>query len=74
MDELKLRLSSKFMKNIITKIVAKKIFKKLGYKIDIELNNIDIETVDGKVCLHVDLNAEVEKEEFVKILKDVDLI
>lgn len=73
MDELKLILSTKFMKNIVTKIVAKAIKKKLGYDIDILVNQIAIEAIDGKIHLHADVDAEVDKAEFVKIIKSVGL-
>ena len=74
MDELKLALTSKFMKGIVTKIVRKAVVKKFGYEVDIQINNIGIETVDGKVSLHVDVDADVDKEDFVKIIKDVGLL
>lgn len=74
MDELKLALTSKFMKGIVTKIVRKAIVKKFGYEVDIQINNISVETIDGKVSLHVDVDADVDKEDFVKIIKDVGLM
>lgn len=73
MDELKLRLSTKFMRNIITRMISKLIFKKYGYNIDILLNEIKFETIDGKVCLHVDADAEVANEDFMKIIKSIGL-
>ena len=73
MDELKLRLSSKFMRSIVTKLISKAIYNKFGYKIDIQLNKIELESVDGKIFLHADVDAEVEKNEFMKIAKDVGL-
>lgn len=74
MDVLKLVLSTKFMRSIVTKIITKAILKKTGYNIDIQLNKVSVENVDGKICLHMDVDAEVETEEFEKILKDSDLI
>lgn len=74
MDELKLRLSTKFMRGIITKIISKAIFKKLGYNIDIQLNKVEVETVEGKICLHADLDAEINNEDFMKILKSTGLV
>lgn len=74
MDVLKLVLSTKFMKGIVTKIVTKAILKKTGYNINVQLNKVEVENVDGKVCLHMDVDAEVETEEFVRMLKDSDLI
>lgn len=74
MDVLKLVLSTKFMRGIVTKIITKAILKKTGYSIDIQLNKVEVENVDGKVHLHMDVDAEVDAEEFVKMLKDSDLI
>lgn len=73
MDELKLKLSTKFMRGFIAKLVAKAIYKKVGYEIDIQLNEIEVETVDGKIHLHVSADAEINNDEFVKIVKGVGL-
>lgn len=74
MDELKMSLSTKFMKGIVTKIISKAILKKTGYNINIQLNEIKLETVDGKVCLHADVDAEINNEDFISIIKNKDLI
>lgn len=74
MDELKMSLSTKFMKGIVTKIISKAILKKTGYDINIQLNEIKLETVDGKVCLHADVDAEINNEDFINIIKNKDLI
>lgn len=74
MDELKLILSTKFMRGIVTKILRKAIFKKTGYEIDILINKIEVETHDGKISLHMDANAEVNSEDFMDIIKSNGLI
>ena len=74
MGELKMSLSTKFMKGIVTKIISKAILKKTGYNINIQLNEIKLETVDGKVCLHADVDAEINNEDFINIIKNKDLI
>ena len=74
MDELKMSLSTKFMKGIVAKIISKAILKKTGYNINIQLNEIKLETVDGKVCLHADVDAEINNEDFINIIKNKDLI
>ena len=73
MDEMKLKLSSKFMRGIVTKIISKVIFSKLGYKIDIQLNEIQIENKDGKIHIHADVDGEMENEEFMKLIKGIGL-
>jgi hypothetical protein len=73
MDELKLRLSTKWMRSIVTKLISKAIFKKTGYQIGIQLNKIEVESVDGKIYLHADVDAEVDNDEFVKIIKTIGI-
>lgn len=74
MDELKLALHTRFMKNIVTKLLAKAIFKKTGYDVSIQINKIEAEVFDGKINLHVDANAEMNSDDLVQILKSGDLI
>ena len=73
MDMLKMNLSTKFMKGIVTKLIAKALVKKFGYQVDIQINEIEIEAIDGKIRLHADLDAETDNSEFVKIIKDIGL-
>jgi predicted acetyltransferase len=69
MDELKLVLSTKLMKGIVTKLISKAIYKKFGYHIDIQLNEIEADMKDGKVHFHANVDAELSNEDFMKILK-----
>ena len=55
MDLLKIKLSTKFMKGLVAKIISKRIYKQLGYKIDIQLNDVQIDVVDGDVQIHLDV-------------------
>lgn len=71
MDEMK--IGSRFTTNIISKLVNMVIRKKLGYDIGLKLNVVEATVFDGKTCVHVDLNAEIEKDEMLKILKSIDL-
>ena len=71
MDELKLNLSSKFMKGIVTKLIAKAIYKKTGYKIDVELNSINVEVIDGKTHIHADVDVEIDNNELKKIVSTI---
>lgn len=73
MDMLKMNLSTKFMRGVVAKLIAKTLFKKFGYQIDIQIDEIEIETVDGKIRLHADLYAEADNKEFVKLIKDIGL-
>ena len=71
MDELKLNLSSKFVRGIVTKLIAKAIYKKTGYKIEVELNSINVEVINGNAQIHADADAEIDNEELMKIVKTI---
>lgn len=73
MDEMKLKLSTKVMKNILSKIIAKVLYKKLGYKVYIQLNDINVEFIDGETNIHADVDLRLDKEEFTKIIKSTNL-
>lgn len=73
MDVLKLKLSTKFMRGMVANLISKALNKKLGYNIDILLNEIEVKNENGKILIHVDADAEVENGEFVKILKSIGM-
>lgn len=72
-DELKFKLSTKFMKGIIAKLISKALLKKLGYKIDIQLNEVELKNVDGAIHIHVNADGQINNEEFMKIIKSIGL-
>lgn len=73
MDEMKLKLSTKFMRGIVANLISKAILKKVGYEIDIQLNEVQVETEDGKIKLHANVDAEITNDEFIKIIKSIGL-
>lgn len=74
MDELKLILGTKLMRGIVTKIIAKAIFKKTGCHVDIELHEMTAKVVDGKVRFHANVGAEITTDDLVNIIKSNGLI
>ena len=72
MDEM--NIVSKFTTTIISKITRKVARKRLGYDVDIQLNEIKTTIVDGKTHIHVDLDVGLSKEELLKILKNISLV
>ena len=65
MDELKLIISTKFMRNIITKILAKVIYKKTGYRVDIQINRVEAD---------MDADAEINSEDLMHALRTSGLL
>lgn len=72
-DELKVKLNTKFVKGVVSKILAKIIYKQTGYKVNVQLNEIELKIVDGEAHLHVDVDAKLSNEELKKIIKGVGL-
>lgn len=73
MDEMKIKLSTKFMRNIVSKLIAKSIYKKTGYKVDIHLNDLDISVIDGETNISTNVEVRLDNKEFVKIMKSIGL-
>jgi len=71
MDEMK--IGSIFMRTVISKIARKLIKKKFGYDLDIQINGLAVTVNNGKSHVHLDVDAELEKDELIKILKTIGL-
>ena len=71
MDEM--RISTKLMKGLIAKILKTMIKKKVGYDVDICLHDLVITNDGNKACIHLNIDAELTKEELAKILKAMGL-
>ena len=72
MDEMKIKLSTKFMRGIASKIISKVIFKKLGFKTEIQLNEIEAEMKNGKILFHIDVDGFVDEKAFTKIQRIIE--
>lgn len=71
MDEMKVNLSTKFMRGIVAKLIAKSIYKKYGYKVNIQLNELNVNVVDGETSIHTNVEVKLNSDEFMKIMKTV---
>ena len=71
MDEMRIR--TRLMKGILEKLVKMTIKKKLGYNIDIQLNDLVIVNDGSKARIHLDADAELKRDELSKILDSVGL-
>ena len=66
-----MKIQSAFMTGLVSKLIRTILRKKLGYDIDIQINNVKVNVSDGKASIHLDADAEVETNELMKILKSV---
>lgn len=73
MDEMKVKLSTKFMRSIVSKVISRAIYKKYGYRVDIQLNDLDVNIIDGETKIATNVEVKLESKEFMKIVKSLGL-
>jgi hypothetical protein len=73
MDEMKIKISTKFMRGIVAKIASKVIANKLGIKADIQLNGIFVEKINDKIHLHIDVDADIDETSLLKLTRLANL-
>lgn len=71
-DEIKVSLSTKFMRNLVSKLISRSIYKKYGYKVDIQLNDLDISVIDGDTKIKTNVEVKLDSKEFTKIMKSIN--
>lgn len=68
-----MKISSKFTTSLLSKVVGMALNKKLGYKIDIQINDIEATIDDGKTHVHVNMDAEMNSDELTKVIKNIGI-
>ena len=62
-----MKIQSKFMTGLVSRIVKKVLRTKLGCEVDIQLNEFRTTVIDDKTHVHLDLDADLTKEELNKL-------
>lgn len=68
-----MKIASKFTTSLLSKVVGMALSKKLGYKVDIQINDIEATIDNGKTRVHVNMDAEVNSNDLTKIVKSIGL-
>lgn len=72
MDEMRIKLGSNFMKNIVSKLIGRAIYKKTGCKVNIRIEDLDFWSLDGDTTVKLNMEARLKSEEFNKIMKSIE--
>lgn len=72
MDEMKLKLSTRFMRSVASKLIARFIYKKTGYKVSIQLDELDVSVIDGETKISTNLELKMDSKEFMKMVKSIE--
>ena len=73
MDEMKLNLGSKFMRKMVSKLISKYLSKQIGSKVNLDFNALNVSFDDGDTIIKTDLELRMDKHEFRKLMKKVDI-
>lgn len=68
-----MKIVSGFTKGIVSKLIKMVVRKKTGCNMNIQMNSLTTTVVDGKTHVHLDAELELDKEELLKLLKNVGL-
>lgn len=71
MDEL--RVKTKLMRGILSKLIERLIRKKTGYKVKVKLNDIDVTIDDNIAHIHLNVDGDINVEEFKAISRIIGL-
>ncbi len=66
MDEMRIRTG--LMKSLVGKLIAKKVKKATGYKVKIDLHDLQVTVIDGVAHLTLNVDAEMNNVEFKKLI------
>lgn len=73
MDEMMIRLKTKFMRKLVSKLLSREIKSKTGFEVELQLNEFDAVFEDGDVTINANLEVKMNKQEFMRILKSKGL-
>lgn len=73
MDEMKINLTTKFMRKIVAKLLAKFIKSKCGCNVNIQLDELNVSVLDGETTIKTNVVISLDKNEFKKLISKVDV-
>ena len=73
MDEMKLKLRTKFMRNLAAKLIAKILYKQYGVKVNLKINGLDISSVGGDTTAKLNIEATMRSEELYRVIQSINI-
>lgn len=73
MDEMRIKLKTKFMRNIASKLITRAVYKKYGFKVKVQLNDLDVWVIDGDTTVKVNAEMKMNSNDFNKIMESIGM-
>lgn len=71
-DEMTIKLRSGFLKKALSTILSNVLYKKIGYRVDISIDKLDIDHNDGETSVSAGVDLKLNSSEFFKIIKALE--
>ena len=71
MDEMIFKLRSGFLKKIVAKLLSSIIYTKLGYRVDISIDKLEFESINGETNVSASMDLKLPSAEFVKVANSI---
>lgn len=67
MDEMKIKLHSRVMRGIVSKLISNAILKATGYKPNIRIKELSIETGNKRIAFNINVEGDISEGVLYKI-------
>lgn len=67
MDEMRIKLHSRVMRGIVSKLISNAIQKSTGHKPNIRIKELGIETVDKRIAFNINIEGDISEAVLYKI-------
>lgn len=71
MDKIEVSLTSKFMKGIVSKLISKFLLHQFGYKIGVQIDDLDVMSIDGETTIRTNIEVKLGNDELKEMLRSI---
>lgn len=72
MDEMRIKLSTKLLRGLVSKLISKAVYKNIGVRPDINVRDIELDMREGKTYFHIDVDGSIGNEVVLKLNNLID--
>lgn len=72
MDEMRIKLSTKLLRGLVSKFISKAVYKNIGVRPDINVRDIELDMREGKTYFHIDVDGSIGNEVILKLNNLID--
>ena len=70
---MRIKLSTRFMRNIVSKLLSRFVYKKTGCRVNIQIKDLDALIINGDTTVKLTVEAKLKSEDFNRIMESLEL-